>query len=74
MMLSPEAKGTGIGRRMFAEASDHLCGKGCRGMYWVTDTDCNFGFYDHIGAERVAERELKLTEGTLTRYVYRLRF
>lgn len=74
MMLSPEAKGTGIGRRMFAEASGYLQVKGCRGMYWVTDTDCNVGFYDHMGAERVAERDLRLTEGTLTRYVYRLKF
>ena len=39
------------------EASRLAVEHGCNGLFFYTDTDCNVGFYDHLGAECVGYKD-----------------
>lgn len=74
IMIGTEFKGKGYGKMLFNHAAEKMREAGCRGMLFVSDTDCDTGFYDHIGA-RLAEREdisISIYPGErFTRLVYR---
>lgn len=74
LILSEDARGTGLGALMLEEVRRFLSGKGCRGMYISTDSDCSYGFYDHMGAVRIGECVCTVMGEELTRMLYRLDF
>ena len=49
LIVSPDAKGLGLGGRLFSAALDHLRETGARGYHLLTDDSCDFGFYEHKG-------------------------
>lgn len=72
LLVSPAPRGLGLGRRLLKLACDHLRSVGAPTMHLVTDTDCDWQFYDHIGMERLAERGRPAGAGPLTPDAYYL--
>lgn len=56
LIVSPDAKGLGIGGRLFSAAADHLRETGARGYHLLTDDACDVGFYEHRGLTRAMHR------------------
>ena len=56
LIVSPDAKGLGIGGRLFSAALDHLRETGARGYHLLTDDSCDFGFYEHKGLTQARRR------------------
>ncbi|MCQ2079520.1 MAG: GNAT family N-acetyltransferase [archaeon] len=74
LIVSGRVRGAHIGRRLMDEASSLLAARGCTGMHIATDTECNYGFYEHLGARRLGETECVVQGKPLVRYLYRLDF
>lgn len=60
LVVSPEAKGRGIGGRLFSAVRDHLTARGERGYHLLTDDSCDVSFYDHMGLRRVVRRRSQI--------------
>ena len=56
LIVSPDAKGLGIGGRLFSAAAEHLRERGARGYHLLTDDACDVGFYEHKGLARAMRR------------------
>lgn len=56
LVISEAARGHGLGRRLLSQARDHFGRHGADRYWLVTDTDCDWPFYEHLGLERLAER------------------
>lgn len=56
LIVSPDAKGLGIGGRLFSAAVEHLRETGARGYHLLTDDACDVGFYEHKGLVRAMRR------------------
>lgn len=63
LAVDPECHGHGIGRLLFSDALDYLRAQGAPGFFLATDDGCDFGFYDHLGLERIASREAAACPG-----------
>lgn len=57
LAVDPACHGHGIGRALFTDAQNYLRVQGAAGFSLATDDGCDFGFYDHLGLERIASRE-----------------
>lgn len=66
LAVEPKCHGNGIGRALFASALSYLREQGAPGFFLATDDGCDFGFYDHLGLTRIAEREVPDCLGTGT--------
>ena len=67
LVLGEAARGHGTGRRLLDQARDHFARHGAERYWLVTDTDCDWPFYEHLGLSRLAEREGQV-EGAPERY------
>ena len=56
LVVSAEARGHGLGKRLINRALDHFRRHGAERYWLVTDTDCDWSFYEHLGLERLADR------------------
>lgn len=56
LIVSPDAKGLGIGGRLFSAALDHLREAGAAGYHLLTDDSCDVGFYEHKGLTQAMRR------------------
>ena len=56
LIVSPDAKGLGLGGRLFSAALDHLREAGAAGYHLLTDDSCDFGFYEHRGLTQAMRR------------------
>jgi ribosomal protein S18 acetylase RimI-like enzyme len=70
LIVSSQLRGLGLGKTLFSRARDYLKGAGARGYHLMTDDDCDFNFYEHIGMQRVAEDVCTLPDGSLGIYAY----
>lgn len=52
LVVSPDAKGMGVGGALFSTALDHLREAGAAGYHLLTDDACDVGFYEHKGLNR----------------------
>lgn len=57
LVVSAEARGHGLGKRLLEKALDHFRRHGAERYWLVTDTDCDWPFYEHLGLSRMAERD-----------------
>lgn len=56
LVVSPDAKGMGVGGALFSTALDHLREGGAAGYHLLTDDACDVGFYEHKGLRRAMRR------------------
>ena len=56
LIVSPDAKGLGLGGRLFSAALDHLREAGASGYHLLTDDSCDVGFYEHKGLAQAKRR------------------
>ncbi len=52
-----QARGLGIGKQLLVHFEDYCKKNDISSIVLITDTDCNYGFYDHIGFERIKEQK-----------------
>lgn len=56
LVVSSEARGLGLGRRLLDASRAYLRDQGAPMFHLVTDTGCDWQFYEHLGLERLGER------------------
>lgn len=56
LIVSPDAKGLGLGGRLFSAAIERVRQTGAPGYHLLTDDSCDVGFYEHKGLTRAMER------------------
>ena len=56
LIVSPDAKGLGIGGRLFSAALEYLREVGAAGYHLLTDDACDVSFYEHKGLARAMRR------------------
>lgn len=61
--LSKEARGLGIGQRLWKELEQYFRSVAAREIYVYTDSTCNYGFYEHHGFGRIGEYRYTMPEG-----------
>lgn len=57
LILAPEARGQGVGRSLLEQGLAWLKEHGATSVRLVTDDECDWSFYDHIGMDRIAEQK-----------------
>ena len=74
LITSPEARGHGIGKRLYADAVRYLNGAGAGRFFLYTDTECGYGFYDRAGLVRRKEQKMvyRIVSGVaeMTAFIY----
>ncbi len=72
--ISSQARGHGIGKKMFSDVLDYMKSKDVNNFYLFTDTTCNYGFYEHQGMTRRNEKSqsflIKGKETKMTFFIY----
>lgn len=58
LVLTEAAQGLGIGKKLWASLKAYFEEKNAKTVYLYTDTECNFGFYEHQGFTRKREQEV----------------
>ena len=56
LIVSPDAKGLGIGGRLFSSALEHLRETGAAGYHLLTVDACDVSFYEHKGLRQALRR------------------
>ncbi len=51
--------GKGIGKVLVEGFVKYALSRGCASLYIMTDDYCNYGFYDHLGCEKIAVRKVR---------------
>lgn len=69
LALDASARGMGLGLTLLTCLEDAMRAGGGLGYYLLTDDECDFGFYDHLGLDRVGSRAVAGREG-LSVYLY----
>ena len=62
LVLSEDARGMGIGKKLWHELTKYFKAHKVQTIYVYTDTDCNFGFYEHLGFARIGEKMVAFEE------------
>ena len=58
LILSEEARGLKIGRKLWDELAVYFKKNDVKSIYVFTDTECNFGFYEHLGFSRKGQQDV----------------
>ncbi|MCI1914467.1 MAG: hypothetical protein LKJ05_01850 [Bifidobacteriaceae bacterium] len=71
-IVAPQARGHRVGARLYDAFLRHLLAVGLDSYYLYTDSECDYGFYEHKGLSRVAAHEgaPSLDGGTYDKFVY----
>ncbi|KFI93433.1 N-acetylglutamate synthase [Bifidobacterium saguini DSM 23967] len=72
-VLAPEARGLGLGKRMFRKLIADFRASGLSKYFLYTDTTCNVGFYEHTGLQQIAAITLpasRIHEESMSFYLY----
>lgn len=60
LIVSPDARGAGIGGRLLSAVRERLRSTGAPGYHLLTDDSCDVSFYDHMGLRRVTSRRSRV--------------
>ena len=71
IIVGKDCRGSGLGKELLLEAKRIAESNGKKGLFFYTDTDCNYGIYDYLGAERVSDDTIMCAGEELTVYCYR---
>ncbi|MBT1175497.1 GNAT family N-acetyltransferase [Bifidobacterium sp. LC6] len=72
-VLDPEARGLGLGKRMFRKLIADFRDAGLKHYFLYTDTTCNVGFYEHTGLQQIAAISLpasRVHKESMSFYLY----
>ena len=58
LVLTKEAQGLGIGKSLWVALKSYFEENNATSIYLYTDTECNFGFYEHCGFTKRAEQDV----------------
>jgi len=58
LVLTQEAQGLGIGKSLWMALKSYFEENNAASIYLYTDTECNFGFYEHCGFAKRAEQDI----------------
>lgn len=61
-IVSPDARGLGVGTTLLKRFEAHLKARGARSYYLMTDESCSYGYYDRHGFQRIATYRLDEAE------------
>lgn len=70
LLLAPGARGHHLGSRLLDAARSWFASQGARGYFLMTDDECDVGFYDHLGLQRMRTRSVETPRGTVGVYAY----
>lgn len=56
LIVSPDAKGAGIGGKLFSAALERMRETGAAGYHLLTDDSCDVSFYEHKGLRQALRR------------------
>lgn len=70
LIVSEDSRGKGFGRMLFDSAMGYFRENTARDILIFTDDDCGFGFYDSLGANRLAYRDVRLVNEDLRMMAY----
>ncbi len=73
LVVSPQARGLGLGGYLLDAAQDHVRWRGLPGYYLITDDGCDVGFYEHRSLVQSMRRSSGAEKGFCI-YVYSQRF
>ncbi|MEG1633933.1 MAG: GNAT family N-acetyltransferase [Oscillospiraceae bacterium] len=67
-----DQRGAGVGRELFGRVQAYMKSEGISDYYLYTDTTCNYGFYEHLGMNRVGEKTftIKAYNKDMTFFMY----
>lgn len=72
--VSSVCRGKGIGKMLYQSAKEYMEQEGVDSFYLFTDTSCNYGFYEHQGMKRQAEKthsfDIKGQKAKMNFYLY----
>ena len=72
--VSENCRGKGIGKILYQSALEYMQEEGLDCFYLFTDTSCNYGFYEHQGMKRQAEKshtfEIRGQKATMNFFIY----
>lgn len=74
LIVGDNTQGLGVGKRLVNDFISYALHGNQNKIYVQTDTQCNYGFYEHLGFERLDSIDLTLTDGrqiTLFLYQYK---
>lgn len=69
LMVSPESRGKGVGRALWEKGTAWLRDRGATSVRLVTDDECDWQFYEHLGLSRVMQAASQSYRG-LGIYIY----
>ncbi|MBT1164099.1 GNAT family N-acetyltransferase [Bifidobacterium felsineum] len=72
-VLDPEARGLGLGKRMFRRMIADFRTAGLSKYFLYTDTTCNVGFYEHTGLKQIESITLpasRVHQESMSFYLY----
>lgn len=70
LIVSEDSRGKGYGKMLFESAEGYFREHGAQDILIFTDDDCGYGFYDRLGARRLATRDVRLVNEDLRMMAY----
>lgn len=55
MIVDPQVKGKGLGRTLVQAGEDLLAKRGFESYYLLTDSSCDYGFYERLNMDKVVD-------------------
>ncbi|WP_225744820.1 GNAT family N-acetyltransferase [Marinilactibacillus sp. Marseille-P9653] len=71
--VGEKAQGLGIGSGLFNRFLEQMKKRNLNHFFLYTDTNCNYGFYEHKGLDRIAEKTYSIKASTkfdMTSFIY----
>lgn len=58
LVLASESQGLGVGKSLWLAVKEYFQQNNVESLYLFSDTECNFGFYEHLGFKRKREQDV----------------